>query len=120
MKINRKMVGALAAILLSAACSVTPEPAPPGPSLPLPGSAPSLEADMPESQPDPGKYLEQLRAQGVPISTTGKPEIQIGTGICRQVRGGANPRALARDLTSIGWTAEQATAVVTAAQQHLC
>lgn len=72
-------------------------------------------------EPDgPVRYLEQLRAQGVPTSVTGQPEIQIGTGICQQIARDAKPEALARDLTSLGWTSEQATAIVTAAQQHLC
>lgn len=106
--------------LLAAACSVTPDQASPGPSLTLPGTVPSLEVDMPRSKSSPDEYLERLRAQGVPTSTTGQPEIQIGTGICQQVRGGADPRALALDLTSLGWTAEQATVIVTAARQHLC
>jgi len=68
----------------------------------------------------PERFLAQLHAQGVPTSKTGQPEIQIGTGICQQLARDADPRALARDLTAIGWTQEQGTAIVTAAQAHLC
>lgn len=113
---------AAALLALLAACSVPPPAAPPGPSLPLSSSTPTTEGapvtaaeQAPEEQ-----YLAQLRAKGVPMSVSGSAEIQIGRGICNQRASGSSEQALAKDIVSIGWTAEQAADIVAAAQRFLC
>lgn len=109
---------ALLAVLV-AGCAASPT-APPGPSLPL--SITTTEgATVTEPAQDPElQFLSQIRADRVPTSTSGQAEIQIGRGVCKQSASGSTDQALARDIMSIGWTAEQAADIVAAAHRFLC
>lgn len=85
-----------------------------------PESSMSSDPVLPTPVGDEHRYLASLREQHVPISESGSAEVQIGNGVCAQILAGADPKALARDLTVLGWTAEQTTAIVETAKAHLC
>lgn len=113
----------LLSLLLLASCG-SPSAGPPV----QPSSAPALTTVAPSPRAttpafdQERRYLDALRTASVPLSTTGRSEIEIGRGVCAEVAKGNDPETLADDLRAAipVWSSDNVTAVIRTALEVLC
>ena len=107
-----------------AACTASPPTSPTSaPATPAAASAHALRSLNPNPpRPDQrAAFLNALDRDHVPHSTIGDAEVLIGVGTCGQVKAGRTVPSIAGGLsTTIHWTLDQATSVVSDAQTYLC